>query len=209
MSRRSFSGFSLGPVIIMVAIVIIVNLWNHTQAPLGDDRIDGDFQILGAVRLEENPGNDGDSFHIQHSTEVDVYRLYFVDACEKSDRFRSRLGHQARYFGELKERDVLDLGAQARDQTLTWLGKEPFEIYTRGERVMNGERLYAMVRFPQAPEGQQWLCERLVQAGLARIYTRGTALADGRSRAAFEKHLRKIESEAKKAKRGAWSLSGS
>ena len=62
MPRRQFSGFSLGPVLIMLALVIIVVLWNHTQAPLGVDRTEGDFQVLGAVRLEENPGNDGDSF---------------------------------------------------------------------------------------------------------------------------------------------------
>ncbi len=206
MPRRQFSGFSLGPVLIMLALVIIVVLWNHTQAPLGVDRTEGDFQVLGAVRLEENPGNDGDSFQVQHGTQVNVYRLYFIDTCEKSDRYRSRIEHQARYFGGLKEQHVLDLGEQARDQTLTWLRNEPFEVYTRGESVMNSHRIHAMIRFPQAPENQQWLCERLVHAGLARIYTRGTALADGRSRSTFEKHLREIEREAKKSKRGAWSL---
>ena len=206
MSRRNFSGFSLGPVLIMLALVIIVVLWNHTQAPLGDDRTEGDFQVLGAVRLEENPGNDGDSFHIQHGTQASVYRLYFVDTCETSDRYRNRIEHQGRYFGGLSEQQVLDMGEQAREQTLTWLRNEPFEVYTRGESVMNSYRLHAMIRFPQAPKGQQWLCERLVQDGLARIYTLGTTLADGRSRASFEKHLKKIEGEAKKAKRGAWGL---
>lgn len=206
MPRRQFSGFPLGPVLIMLAIVIIVSLWNHTQAPLGVDRTEGDFQVLCAVRLEENPGNDGDSFHVQHGSQINVYRLYFVDTCEKSDRYRSRLEHQAHYFGGIKERNVLDLAEQARDQTLAWLRNEPFEVYTRGESVMNSQRIYAMIRFPQAPEDKQWLCERLVHAGLARIYTRGTTLADGRSRSTFEKHLHEIESESKKSKRGAWSL---
>lgn len=205
MSRRSsFSGFSLGPVLIMVMLVIVVILWNHTQVPTGEDRVEGDFKILGAVRLSENPGNDGDSFHVQHGTQVDVYRLYFVDTCEKSDRFRARLGHQGRYFGDLSERTVLELGEEATEQTLAWLRAEPFEVHTRGESVMNSYRIHAMIRFPEASEGDQWLSERLVRAGLARIYTRGTDLADGTNHYAFEAHLRDIEAEAKRAKRGAW-----
>ena len=188
----------------MLALVLIVVLWNQTQIPTGVDRTEGEFTILGAVRLVEDPGNDGDSFHVQHGTDVDVYRLYFVDTCEKSARFTSRIQHQARYFGGLTDAQVIMLGDEAREQTLTWLRTEPFEIYTRGERVMDSERLHAMVRFPDAADGEKWLSERLVSAGLARIYTRGTPLADGTSRATFEAHLYRLEATAKEAKRGAW-----
>ena len=189
----------------MLALVLMVVLWNRTQVPLGVDREEGAFTVLGAVRLVEDPGNDGDSFRIQHGTQTEVYRLYFVDTCEKSDRFKRRLQHQAVYFGGLSDDKVIDLGEAARERTLDWLRNEPFEIYTRHEPVMQSERMHAMIRFPQAKEGETWLSERLVRAGLARIYTRGTELSDGTSRQAFEAHLRDLEAEAKAAKQGGWA----
>ncbi|MGY8686335.1 MAG: thermonuclease family protein [Verrucomicrobiales bacterium] len=181
-------------------------LWNRTHAPVGADRSEGEFIVLGAVRLVENRGNDGDSFHIQHGTQVRVYRLHFVDTFEKSDRFYSRLKDQGSYFGGLNPDQVIKMGEEATETTLDWLRHEPFEVYTKEERVMNSDRLHAMIRFPQASEGRQWLSERLVEAGLARIYTNGTTLADGTSAKEFEAHLRDIEADAKKAKHGAWRL---
>ena len=206
MSRRASSGISLGPVLVMLMVVFMVVIWNRTNAPEGTDRFEGDFSVLAAVRLAENRGNDGDSFKVQHGNEIETYRLYFVDTCEKSDRFRSRIQHQARYFGGLKESQVLQLGERARDQTLEWLRNEAFEVYTRGERVMDSERHHAMIHFPNAEQGHRWLSERLVREGLARIYTRGTDLADGTSRREFEGHLRDLEAKAKQAGRGAWGL---
>lgn len=186
---------------LMAAAVWIIVWWNQTNAPVGDDRQEGSFEVLAAVRLIEDRGNDGDSFRIQHRNAVHTFRLYFVDTCEKSTRFPSRLRHQATYFGDLTLDEVVAWGERAREVTLEWLRTEPFEIYTRRERVMSSDRLHAMVRFPNS---QDWLCERLVRQGLVRIYTRGTTMPDGSSRQAFEGHLRQLEAAAKAARRGAW-----
>ncbi len=191
----------------MACLAVVAVFWNLTSAPSGNDRRDGGFEVLGAVSLVEDRGNDGDSFRIQHGIEEDVFRLYFVDTCEKSERFKSRLKYQAEYFGGIRLEQVIKLGEEAREVTLDWLRHEPFEIYTKRENVMKSDRLHAMVRFPKAENtDREWLCQRLVSAGLARIYTRGTTLADGTSERSFQAALRDLEAVAKREKRGAWLL---
>jgi endonuclease YncB( thermonuclease family) len=102
---------------------------------------------------------------------------------------------------------VTELGERARSVTLNWLREEPFHIHTRDESVMGSERHHAMIYFPKAPqENQRWLSQRLVAAGLARIYTKGTRLADGTSEAQFEAALKQLEAEAKAQEQGAWGL---
>ena len=103
---------------------------------------------------------------------------------------------------------VLQLGHDARETTLDWLRHQPFEIHTRGESVMNSQRLHAMVRFPDAAgTDEEWLSQRLVKRGLARIYTRGSHLADGSTNFQFKAALTKLERTAKANNQGAWSLS--
>ncbi len=202
--RRAQSGFSLGPFVATMAFVLIILLWNRVEPT--PPRMEGGFTVFREVELVENGGNDGDSFRIRHEGgSVEVFRLYFVDTCEKSARFPRRLDHQGEYFGGLGRDRVLRLGDEARETVLDWLRREPFEVYTRRERVMESDRLYAMIRFPEASaDGDSWLAQRLVRAGLARIYTRGTALPDGTPEAGFKRELGVLESEAKRAQRGAW-----
>lgn len=204
--RNVVSRISSLPAIMVMAVVIIVVLWDRTPFPERRDRFDGDFTVLRSARLLEDGANDGDSFRIQHGNRIDVFRLYFVDTCETNSRFPARLDYQGKYFGGLTEDQVLRLGEEARETVLDWLRHEPFEIHTRQERVMGSHRLYAMVFFPREGDDVRWLSQRLVRAGLARIYTEGTQLADGTPAEVFKANLRGLEQDAKAAKRGGWAF---
>jgi|MDTC01.3.fsa_nt_gb hypothetical protein len=72
---------------------------------------------------------------------------------------------------------------------------------------MESHRIYAMIRFPKATgTAEEWLSQRLVNLGLARIYTRGSHLADGTNYKQFKARLSTLEKDAKTANLGAWSL---
>jgi endonuclease YncB( thermonuclease family) len=45
-----------------------------------------------------------------------------------------------------------------------------------------------------------------VQAGLARIHTKGVRMPDGRKANDYENHLREVEKAARAAQRGAWGM---
>ena len=62
----------------------------------------GELQMLSNARLVNNPGNDGDSFHINVAGRLLHVRLYFVDCPEisaKSKTDAQRVREQTRYFG--------------------------------------------------------------------------------------------------------------
>lgn len=157
--------------------------------------------------LAPSSENDGDSFLIRHGGGTEhILRLYFVDCPEKRrHQFnRARLADQGAYFGGLAESDTVRLGREARQFALDLLAKQPFQVFTRWEPVYESRRHYAHIRIT-LPDGQErWLAELLVEAGLARIHTKGTDLPGGARRGAFEYHLRRLESAARLAGRGGW-----
>ena len=63
---------------------------------------------------------------------------------------------------------------------------------------------YAWVDLPE--EEEEFLNERLVDKGLARIHTKGAPVPDGRTSREYESHLEGLEAAAKAADRGAWGL---
>ena len=71
---------------------------------------------------------------------------------------------------------------------------------------MGGERKHALIFFPEAPEGEQWLAERLVKRGLASVTAKSSVLPDGTTGSEFQKKLKELEKEAKLNKMGAWGL---
>jgi len=151
-------------------------------------------------RLIENASNDGDSFHLRGGDREYLVRLYFVDAPEHSRQIPERVREQADWFGTTEEQ-VLQQGALAATQVAEWLDR-PFTIYTqmidaRGASSM--QRVFAMVKV-----GDRYLCELLVENGLARIHGIRRNLDDGTFRWDHVRKLEALEAKAKAAKVGLW-----
>lgn len=172
-------------------------------AKAASTRLRNGFERLEGAVLVDDRNNDGDSFKLQHGNEVIEFRLYFVDAPEKRlhQYNGKRIEEQAAYFDGLSQEQILEIGLKAKRFAEEWLGAGEFTVFTQNEAVYDSERQYAMVRFESDGE---WLSEKLVREGLARIHTKGTDLPDGQTRSAFTNHLRNLETEAKRAERGGW-----
>lgn len=165
------------------------------------------YEVLKDAQLVDHRDNDGDSFHIAHDGgEEHEFRLYFVDAPEKRlhQYNGQRLEEQARYFGALTIDDAIAVGQEAKAFTENLLRSRTFTIQTRWQRVFGSERRFAFIFFDEPGGRKEELSEKLVRAGLCRIYTQGANLPDGRREKDFLQHLRALEREAKAAKRGAW-----
>jgi endonuclease YncB( thermonuclease family) len=162
------------------------------------------YEALKNCVLVEHKDNDGDSFLVRHDGGMHTFRLHFADAPEKRRHQYNgdRLRHQARYFGDLTEQQVIEIGQQARATVAALLQELSFTIHTKWREVYDSDRFYAFVLFS---DGES-LTEKLVKEGLVRIYTEGAPHPDGRSEKVFRAHLMKLEAEARRAKRGAWGL---
>ena len=166
----------------------------------------GGFDVLRGARLVDYRNNDGDSFLIEHGGKQHEVRLYFVDAPEKRRHQYNgeRIGHQARYFG-IGEDEVLEVGIEAKALVAKLLGTGTFTVYTKWDEVFESDRYFVFVEIANPDgEGTSLLCEELTEAGLSRIYTEGTTLPNGESEEKFEAHLKGIERDAKREKRGGW-----
>lgn len=166
-----------------------------------------EFVTLHDARLVGHRDNDGDSFHIVHDGGEDhEFRLYFVDAPEKRlHQFNGqRLEEQARYFGKLSVSQAVGIGLEAKAFTDHLLKHRHFTLQTRWQRVFDSGRYFALVMFDEGDGRTEDLSEKLVRAGLCRIYTKGANLPDGRHEKEFEQHLRELEREAKARRQGAW-----
>ncbi len=171
-------------------------------------RVNG-YERLEGCRMVEHRNNDGDSFWVRHGDREFELRLYYADAAEKylSDRHadqRQRVGEQARDFGGLSVEQTVELGKAAKLYTAKLLEGKTFTVHTKWERVYDGERFYGWVELP-GTEGE-YLNERLVEKGIARIHTKGEPSPDGASYRQYKAHLEKLEREAREAGRGAWGL---
>jgi endonuclease YncB( thermonuclease family) len=175
------------------------------SAPKPKTRSPGTFETLTGCRLHEDRNNDGDSFKLLHNGRVIELRLYFVDAPEKRlhQYNGERLDHQSRYFGSLTRDQTLSIGLKAKAHTEHLLTTRPFRVVTRWQPVFESGRYYAFVFFDDTGEE---LSESLTSRGLSRIYTEGINLPDGRKKVDFERHLKQLEAQAKKARLGAWGL---
>lgn len=162
------------------------------------------LQPLTGVRYIEDDTNDGDSFVVDHEGQKLVLRLYFVDCAEKREYklVAGRLKDQAGYFGGLSIPQTLKLGQQAKAFTSDLLRSRAFTVFTRWERVYDSDRIYAVIVFEDGED----LAHKLVQAGLARIHTKGVNMPNGRKANDYENHLRDVEKEARASKRGAWGM---
>lgn len=179
----------------------------------GPEKVRGYDRFPGA-RLVEDEGNDGDSFHVMANGREIHLRLYFVDAPEKYlsedwENQRRRVAEQGRELGGLSPEQAVEVGKAAKMFVERELSGKEFTVYTYWEEVYDSGRHYGFVELADG----SYLGTKLVEGGLARIHTKGPGskekpvpTPDG---ASFHRHrdmLYQKEREAKKAKRGAWSL---
>lgn len=151
-------------------------------------------------RLITHAANDGDSFHVRGGGREYLARLYFVDAPEHSRQIPARVREQAEWFGT-DERNVLRHGALAATRVAEWL-KQPFTMYTQmidARGASRKQRVFAMIKVDD-----RYLCERLVENGLARIYGIRRNLHDGTFRWDYIRKLEALEKKAKAAGTGLW-----
>jgi endonuclease YncB( thermonuclease family) len=144
---------------------------------------------------------DGDSFHIQTARAEYVFRLYFVDAPETGMDYPDRVREQAEYWG-ITDEQALEIGARAREFAREFL-RDGVTVWTRRQDAQGqgAKRYYALVQ-----SGGKDLAVELVRQGLARVYGMGTDLQDGTPESRRWAELRRVENEARKARRGAWKL---
>ena len=170
------------------------------------EKVDGYDRLSGTVMVDHR-NNDGDSFFVRHGDREFELRVYYADTPEKylSDRYadqRKRVAEQAREMGNgLSIDETVALGQQAKAHVAKILEGQSFTVFTKWERVYDGERYYGFVLLPDETE---WLSEELVANGLARIHTKGEPTPDGKSYRDYKKYLESLETQAKSAKLGAW-----
>ncbi|MCB1232081.1 MAG: thermonuclease family protein [Verrucomicrobiae bacterium] len=179
-----------------------------TNDRVSDGKVNG-YDKLAACRLVDHRNNDGDSFWVRHGDRQFELRLYYADTAEKylSDRYkdqRRRVGEQARDFGGISIDQTVELGKAAKLYTARLLEGKSFTVYTKWEHVYGSDRVYGWVEIP-GTDGE-YLSERLVDKGIARIHTKGEPSPDGASYGQYKAHLEKLERAAKEAHRGAWGL---
>jgi endonuclease YncB( thermonuclease family) len=170
------------------------------------EKVNGYDRLIGTVMIDHR-NNDGDSFFVRHGNREFELRVYYADTPEKylSDRYadqRQRVAEQAREMGNgLSIDETVALGQQAKAHVAKILKGQSFSVFTKWERVYDGERYYGFVLLPDETE---WLSEELVENGLARIHTKGESTPDGKSYRDYKKHLESLEAQARSAKLGAW-----
>lgn len=163
----------------------------------------GDWKMLEGCRLVSSPLNDGDSFLVQHQDEKHVFRIYWVDAPETSDRYLERVREQGQYF-TLSEEQVTDTGQAAKRYTRNFL-KGEFTVHTKWEdaRSSHNKRFYAIVEKDGA-----YLSQELVAQGLARIYGMPTddKWPGGPTPRSYLGRLKNAERQAQREEDGIWGL---
>ncbi|MEN8663184.1 MAG: helix-hairpin-helix domain-containing protein [Lentimonas sp.] len=169
------------------------------------DKEVGVWQVLDNCRLVQSDDNDGDSFLVQHGSETDVFRLYYVDTAETSATYMDRVRDQARYFSITTE-EVLTSGELAAKLSKLFL-QGTFTIYTKWEdaRGSGKKRYYALVK----NEGH-YLSMELVNNGLARIYGMPTRQAwpSGFTPRTYLSRLKNTERQAQRTSTGIWAVGG-
>jgi len=164
---------------------------------------DADWKTLADCRLVSSPLNDGDSFLVQYQDEKHLFRIYWVDAPETSDRYLERVREQGRYFTISKE-EVTDTGQLAKRFTRNFLRGE-FTVHTKWEdaRSSSNKRFFAIIEKDGA-----YLSQELAANGLARIYGMPTddKWPGGPTPRTYLGRLKNAERQAQREEDGIWGL---
>jgi len=109
---------------IFVTLVLLATLLGQSRA--GDKK---EWVKLTDCNYIENPGNDGDSFHVRTADKEFTARLYYVDAPETNLRQGDRTHDQALHFGITLD-ETMKAGEKVKQRTKELLQK-PFVVWTR------------------------------------------------------------------------------
>lgn len=158
---------------------------------------------LYPVTLMGNHYDDGDSFTIKTSHQELTVRLYFVDCLEirsGSKNELDRIKEQQHHFGLADIKSVIHFGRQAKEFSKSALSK-PFTVYTHyADALGRKKRVYAFVKTADG----EYLSEKLVAAGLARIHGKTRTNPDGRPSQETVKWLHTIQDTALLNRAGIW-----
>lgn len=173
----------------------------------------GKYEVYRSCTLVSDKGNDGDSFKVRLSDgRVEIFRLYFADAPESAfkqyrynENNHERIAQQAEALGGITPEQAVEVGEQAKAESLALLERKPFTLYTQWDSPFRDQRYHAFVEVEQGGKSR-WLHEVLIEKGLARIHTKGAELPDGTSQSTQKDHLRKLEGAARDRRQGAWGL---
>jgi endonuclease YncB( thermonuclease family) len=167
------------------------------------------WDTLENCRFVQGRHSDGDSIEAEVNGRRYIFRLYFVDTLEKNPFSAERRLAQARSFGikgAEAEETALRLANAASIFTRSQLAR-PFAVTTRWEKVDSRKGNPSLRAFVTTAEGND-LAGELVSRGLAIIRSGRRSTADhpsGPSADEILRDLRRRETEAHRAGRGAWA----
>ncbi len=186
---------------------------SRKSSPAAEKEIIGGYEVYRKCTLSEARNNDGDSFMVNlPDGRKSELRLYYVDTPESAfksyrggETNHQRIEEQAADMGGISAQQAVKVGQDAKHFSLSLLGSQSFDIYTRWDSPFNDGRYHAFVQVKQGGKSR-WLHELMVEKGFVRIHTKGANLPDGTTYAKQKAHLKDLESTAKKAAVGAWGL---
>lgn len=169
------------------------------------------WEKLEDCQFLEGTFSDGDSIEAEYGGKKYLFRLYFVDAIEGFPKAKARRAGQAKYFGLTSaeaDAQAVQIANAAADFTKAQLQK-PFTVYTRWDKVNPKDENSSLRAFVTTSGGDD-LSTKLVSEGLALILSGSRSTTDhpeGKPADETLRDLRRIETEAHVAGRGAWAFS--
>jgi endonuclease YncB( thermonuclease family) len=203
-------------VIVLVALVlkkskaavpkaIPVNPANLTITDQNARPVRETFELLDKTTLVETRANEADTLRFRTGADENIFVLYFVDAIEASSSHPQRINEQARWFGNVNDRLLVETGVEALNYVRDLLKSRPYQVLTRWEQVPNSTRYYALIRVEIQPGKGVYLADLLMQAGYARVQGVTTPLPnDSRDEVAYMLELKKHGDRARANKAGIW-----
>jgi endonuclease YncB( thermonuclease family) len=203
-------------VIVLVALVlkkskaavpkaIPVNPANLTIADQNARPVRETFELLDKTTLVETRANEADTLRFRTGADENIFVLYFVDAIEASTSHPQRINEQARWFGNVNDRLLVETGVEALNYVRDLLKSRPYQVLTRWEQVPNSTRYYALIRVEIQPGKGVYLADLLMQAGYARVQGVTTPLPnDSRDEVAYMLELKNHGDRARTNKAGIW-----
>lgn len=163
------------------------------------------YQVLTGVSLEDDPGNDGDTFLVKTPQGPQRFCLYFVDTVETDGGQPEAARDMAGYFGFDSEEPLRALGLEARDFSLRLLRASAFRVITRWEKDPGEDAFRAFIYLKDPEEGLINLAQWLVRYGLARVVPCERDQPGGATAAEFRALLLEEEARSKAEAHGAWN----